>query len=131
MISVTHFRSDGPDFAERAQSALEALAARPGYLRGSLGRSTDDPADWILITEWENVGSYRRGLGGFEVKMRATPLLAESIDLPSSFEPLVEIAPGGAAVLRDSDRNRDPRSNVFAALDAGDAPDGSPEDPAE
>lgn len=117
MISVTHFRSDGPDFAERARSALEALAVRPGYLRGSLGRSTDDPADWILVTEWENVGSYRRGLGGFDVKMRATPLLAESLDVPSSFEPLVEIAPGGAAVLRGSDRNADPRSNVFAALD--------------
>ncbi len=124
MISVTHFRSDGADFAERARLALDALAARPGYLRGSLGRSTDDPADWILVTEWENVGSYRRGLGGFDVKLRATPLLAESLDLPSSFEPLVEVAPGGVAVVRESDRNRDPRSNVFARLDGGSAGSG-------
>lgn len=95
MISVTHFRSDDASFAQRAQDALTALAARPGFVRGSLGRSTDDPAAWVLTSEWENVGSYRRALGNYEVKLRATPLLAEAIDLDSSFEPLVEIDAGG------------------------------------
>jgi hypothetical protein len=50
------------------------------------------------------VGSYRRALGGYEVKLHATPLLADAVDLPSSFEPLIDIAPGGAAVFRTSDR---------------------------
>jgi hypothetical protein len=104
VISVTHFASDRADFAERAHAALEALAARPGYLRGSLARSTDDLHRWVLITEWANVGSYRRALGAFEVKIHATPLLAEALDLPTSFEPLLEIAPGGATVVRESDR---------------------------
>lgn len=104
MISVTHFVSDSGNFADRAQAALDALAVRPGYLRGSLGRSTDDPQHWVLVTEWENVGSYRRALGGFEVKLHATPLLAEALDLPTSFEPLLETAPGGATVVRQSDR---------------------------
>jgi hypothetical protein len=104
VFSVTHFASDSDDFAERAQAALDALAVRPGYLRGSLGRSTDDLQQWVLITEWENVGSYRRALGSFEVKMLATPLLAEALDVPTSFESLLEIAPGGATVARESDR---------------------------
>ncbi|MGH8962731.1 MAG: antibiotic biosynthesis monooxygenase family protein [Jatrophihabitantaceae bacterium] len=104
MISVTHFAGGSDDFADRAQAALDALAVRPGYLRGSLGRSTDDPEHWLLITEWANVGSYRRALGGLEVKLHATPLLAEALDLPASFEPLLEIAPGGARVVRASDR---------------------------
>lgn len=104
MISVTHFASDSADFADRARSALAALADRPGYLRGSLGRSSDDPRQWVLVSEWENVGSYRRALGNFEVKVQATPLLAEAIDLPSSFEPLLAIAPGGAVTARESDR---------------------------
>jgi hypothetical protein len=104
MISVTHFAAADERFAERARVALEALAARPGYLRGTVGRSTDDVGSWVLVTEWENVGSYRRALGGYAVKLHATPLLADAVDLPSSFEPLIEIAPGGAAVLRASDR---------------------------
>ncbi|PZS14983.1 MAG: antibiotic biosynthesis monooxygenase, partial [Pseudonocardiales bacterium] len=91
-------------FAERVRGALQALSARPGYLRGTVGRSTDDEHRWVLITEWENVGSYRRALGGYEVKLHATPLLADALDLPSSFEALVEVAPGGAAASRASDR---------------------------
>lgn len=104
MISVTHFVARDDSFAERARAALAALAQRPGYLRGSLARNTDDAAAWVLVTEWENVGSYRRALGGFEVKMVATPLLAEALDLPSSFESLVEALPGGALDERASDR---------------------------
>lgn len=90
-------------FVGRAQAALTALAARPGYLRGSLGRAYDDPTHWTLLTEWESVGAYRRALGGFEVKMTATPLLAESIDEPSAFEELGTAAPGGETVLTGSD----------------------------
>jgi hypothetical protein len=82
---------------------LTALAARPGYLRGTLGRSTDDPTAWLLLTEWENVGSYRRALSGYEVKLHATPLLAAALDLPTGFEALVDVAPGGGSVSRASD----------------------------
>jgi quinol monooxygenase YgiN len=104
VISVTHFSGDGDEFVEQARLALAALAVRPGYLRGTLGRSTDDPHEWVLVTEWENVGSYRRALGSYEVKLQATPLLAEALDLPTSFEPLLEAAPGGAEITRGSDR---------------------------
>lgn len=104
MISITHFAAADDGFAERARVALEALAARPGYLRGTVGRSTDDDSRWVLLTEWQNVGSYRRALGGYEVKLHATPLLADAVDQPSSFEPLIDIAPGGSAVLTTSDR---------------------------
>jgi heme oxygenase (mycobilin-producing) len=91
MISITHFRSDDGSFAQRAQDALAALAQRPGFVRGSLGRSTDDATAWVLTSEWENVGSYRRALGNYDVKVRATPLLGEALDIDSSFEPLLEV----------------------------------------
>lgn len=104
MIAVTHFVSTDDAFAERASVALAALARRPGYLRGTLGRSTDVEGSWVLVTEWQNVGSYRRALGAYEVKLHATPLLAEAQDLPSAFEPLVEVSPGGAVVEHASDR---------------------------
>lgn len=108
MIAITHFTDDSVDFTERAQAALAALAARPGYLRGTLGRSTDDPTAWILLTEWENVGSYRRALGNYEVKLHATPLLASAQDVPGGFESLLDVAPGGATITRTSDREPQP-----------------------
>ena len=102
MIAITHF-TDAPGFAERARVALEALAQRAGYLRGTLARSVDEDA-WVLLTEWENIGSYRRALGNYEVKLHATPLLATALDVPGGFESLVDVAPGGRAEIRASDR---------------------------
>jgi hypothetical protein len=104
MIALTQFRGPGPEFAEQARTALSALAARPGYLRGSLGRSTDDPDAWLLITEWENVGSYRRALGDYQVKLHATPLLATALDLPGGYETLLDVTPDGEVHTRASDR---------------------------
>lgn len=97
----------GADFAERATTALEALAARPGYLRGELGRAYDDPTHWSLVTEWESVGAYRRALGGFDVKVHATPLLAQSVDEPSAYEILVHAGTDGAVIRTASDRAPD------------------------
>jgi len=105
MISVTHFDvpADDAEFVERAQVALAALAARPGYLRGSVGRATDDEQQWVIVTEWANVGSYRRALGAFEVKLNANPLLSLARDEPSGYEQLVQIGPDGAVVRQASD----------------------------
>ena len=107
MISVTHFRAAELAFAEQARAALEVLATRPGYLRGSVGRSTDDPVAWVLVSEWESVGAYRRALGAYDVKMQAIPLLAQAEDRDSSFEQLVEVRAGGTALMRGSDRAPD------------------------
>lgn len=104
MVSVTHFRSADPGFVARAQDALDALAARPGFAGGTLGRSTDDGSAWVLVTHWRNVGSYRRALGAYEVKLRATPMLGEALDLPGSFESLVAVAADGAHTVHPSDR---------------------------
>jgi quinol monooxygenase YgiN len=98
-----------PDsFVERAHAALAALADRPGYLSGRLTRALDDPAHWTLVTEWESVGAYRRALGGFDVKVHATPLLSESLDEPSAFETLAAAAPGGKVEVQASDRAAEP-----------------------
>ncbi|MGW5668536.1 antibiotic biosynthesis monooxygenase family protein [Micromonospora sp. NPDC003776] len=96
------------EFTERAHAALAALAARPGYLRGELVRALDDPTHWCLLTEWESVGAYRRALGGFDVKVTAVPLLAQSVDEPSAYETLASAAPGGEIVIVASDRAAGP-----------------------
>ena len=103
MISVTHFATEAADFRRRAQAALAALAQRPGFVRGSIGRSTDDTTAWVLVTEWDDVGSYRRALGNYDVKMHASPLLADALDLPASFETLVAADPGPVLIEYTSD----------------------------
>jgi len=92
------------EFTERAGIALRALADRPGFVRGSLGRAADDPAAWLLLTEWESVGAYRRALGSYQVKLLATPLLADALDQPSAFEQLLTIDDTGRQTAAGSDR---------------------------
>ena len=105
MLVVTRFVVPDPGpFVERAHTALAALAARPGYQHGRLGRSVDEPDHWCLVTVWESVGAYRRALSAYEVKVHATPLLAESLDEPSAYEVLLRSGPGGPVTSSTSDR---------------------------
>lgn len=73
-------------FVVEAEGALAALGARPGFVRGRVGRCTDEPDRWLLCTEWDSVGSYRRSLSGFDVKVAATPLMARALPEPSAYE---------------------------------------------
>ena len=87
MLVVTRFDvTDAADFEPRARAALEVLATRPGFLRGRVGRAADDPTQWLLSTEWDSVGSYRRSLSSYDVKVVATTLLAQGRDEISAFE---------------------------------------------
>ncbi len=112
-------------FQERVRVALAALAARPGYRRGELGRAYDDPARWTLVTEWESVGAYRRALSAMDVKIAATPLLGESTDEPSAYETLLRAEPGGPVTVTESDRAGGDRTgseragNAVGALPSG------------
>lgn len=96
------------EFTVRAREALAALAACPGYVGGRLGRALDEPEHWMLVTEWSSVGAYRRALGAFDVKVRATPLLAQSLPEPSAYEVLVSADETGQVVDADSDRATGP-----------------------
>ena len=92
MIVVNRFRvPDGQQarFRTELQAAREALAQRPGYAQGRIGRNADDPELWVLTTEWESVGAYRRALSAYDVKLTAVPVLSRAIDEPSAYE-LVE-----------------------------------------
>jgi antibiotic biosynthesis monooxygenase len=105
VLVVTRFTvGDAGPFAEQATAALTALAACPGYRRGTLGQAADDPSGWVLVTEWDNVGAYRRALSRFDVKINATPLLAQAHEEASAFEVLREVSPGGEVTVRQSDR---------------------------
>ncbi|WP_153506271.1 antibiotic biosynthesis monooxygenase family protein [Cumulibacter manganitolerans] len=87
--------ADREDFERRGAAALGAFAACPGFLGGELAHSTDEPITWVLCTRWRNVGSYRRALSAYDVKLHATPFLYAALDEPSGFEPVLEAGPDG------------------------------------
>jgi len=89
MLVVNRFRvpeAEAEAFAREIAAAHELLSARPGHLTGTVGRNVDDPELWILSTQWENVGSYRRALGWYDVRVGAWPVLSRAIEEPSAFE---------------------------------------------
>ncbi len=92
MIVVNRFRVPADQqerFRADLQAARETLAERAGHVQGRVGRNTDDPELWVLITEWESVGAYRRALSAYDVKLTAVPVLSRALDEPGAYE-LVE-----------------------------------------
>ncbi len=119
VLAITRYQvpaDEAGSFLDRARTALEALAARPGHQWGTVARSTDDPTTWTMSTRWESVGAYRRALGAYEVKLHAHPLMYLAVDEPSAFEELLVSDATGAVVEHSSDRARD--ADTF---DLGDA----------
>ncbi len=94
MLVVNRFAVDETEaaaFRTDLESAHRALAERPGYVDGRIGRNLDDPSLWVLTTVWEHTGAYRRALSSYEVKLHAVPVLSRAIDEPSAYE---SVAPG-------------------------------------
>ncbi len=89
MIAISRFRVDAvasADFHVRAAAAVEVLAAARGFRSVDFGRNLDDPELWTITTRWDDVGSYRRALQGYEAKVAVVPLLSAAIDEPSAYD---------------------------------------------
>jgi len=76
------------EFLGQARSALALLGGRPGFIDATIARAIDDPDLIVLTTRWVDVGSYRRALSPYDVKMGAVPLLSTALDEPTAFEVL-------------------------------------------
>lgn len=89
MLVVTRYRvgaGDATGFASRARRALDVLSSQTGYVEGVVGRNVDDPELWTITMRWRDVGSYRRALSGYDVKVAVVPLLSQAIDEPTAYE---------------------------------------------
>ena len=95
MFVVIRFRVEEAaqsTFAARMEAAVEVLSRQQGFVAARTGRNVDDPELLALTMEWGNIGSYRRALSPYEVKLAAVPLLSQAIDEPTAYEAL-EAAP--------------------------------------
>jgi heme oxygenase (mycobilin-producing) len=109
VIAVTRFEvpdAEASAFESGITELLAILGKQPGFVRGRVGRALDEPRHWVLATEWDQVGSYRRGLGAYEVKLTSPPLMAWSVPDPSAFEVVAQQDDARAPLTAPSDRAR-------------------------
>ena len=89
MFAVTRLRAteeeDGAALEAAVPALLAALAGRPGFRGGEFGRSADDPSLYALVTRWDGVGAYRRGLSAAEVKIAGAPVWVFALDEPGVY----------------------------------------------
>jgi len=88
VFAVTRLRATGEDGAALEAAVgplLEALGAMPGFRGGNFGRAADDPTLWALVTRWDGVGSYRRGLSAAAVKIAGAPVWLHALDEPGVY----------------------------------------------
>jgi hypothetical protein len=103
VIVVNRFRvpdDEQPGFRADLERAREVLSVQRGYLAGRIGRNVDDPELWVLTTEWEGAGAYRRALSAYDVKLAAVPTLSRALDEPSAYEPVEPGEPLNIVVTR-------------------------------
>jgi hypothetical protein len=111
MFAVTRLRAAGEDGAALNAAVtplLTALAARPGFRDGELGRSAEDPELWALVTRWDGVGSYRRALSAAEVKIAGAPVWVHAVDEPGVYLPAGELGESARGSVIPSDVGKVP-----------------------
>ncbi|ASY22297.1 hypothetical protein A1sIIB76_01580 [Candidatus Planktophila versatilis] len=89
MIAISRFElplAEGEKFRVELEAVRDVLAEATGFISGVVGQNLDEPTLWVLTTEWQNVGSYRRALSSTRAKLEAIPVLARAIDEPGAYE---------------------------------------------
>jgi quinol monooxygenase YgiN len=81
--------ADGADaFYDEASGVARLLSGFEGCAGIEVARASDDASLWTIVARWESVGSYRKALSSYEVKLNAVPFLSRAIDEPTAFEVL-------------------------------------------
>jgi quinol monooxygenase YgiN len=89
MIAIARFElplAEAEKFRSELEMVRDVLSEAKGFVAGIVGQNLDEPTLWVLTTEWENVGSYRRALSSTRAKLEAIPVLARAINEPGAYE---------------------------------------------
>jgi len=89
MLAVNRLRALGsPDEQVSAElvELIGVLATQPGFRYARAGRCLDEPDVWILLSEWNSVGTYRRAMSSHAVKTSGYPVFIRIVDEPGAFE---------------------------------------------
>ncbi|MDQ4039312.1 MAG: antibiotic biosynthesis monooxygenase [Actinomycetota bacterium] len=89
MLAVHRLRALG-SADERVTAELseliDVLATQPGFRYARAGRCLDEPDVWMLLSEWNSVGTYRRAMSSHAVKTSGYPVFIRVLDEPGAYE---------------------------------------------
>ncbi len=71
-----------------ARDALEILQRHSGFISANIFHSADEPQHYLVQSDWQDVGSYRRAMGSMDSKLGVWPFLADVQDEVTAFEKL-------------------------------------------
>lgn len=92
LLAVNRLRGfNDPDkqLREELSALIAVLATLPGFRSARAGRCLDEPDLWMLLSEWDNVGTYRRALSSNAVKTSGQPVFVRIVDEPGAYEVLI------------------------------------------
>jgi hypothetical protein len=70
------------------RESVSLLATKEGFVDARVSRAIDDGALVTLELSWDTVGSYRRALSSYDVKVQVVPIMSQALDEPTAFEVL-------------------------------------------
>jgi quinol monooxygenase YgiN len=87
LLAVIRLRPQPTGSVDAAlRTVLGALGAQRGFVRATVGRAADDPDLWVLVLDWADIGSYRRALSAYDVKVAFGPVQGWILDEPTAYE---------------------------------------------
>lgn len=92
MLAVNRLHANGDPEAQLTAELsvlIGILSTLAGYVRARAGRCIDEPDVWLLLTEWESVGTYRRAMSSHAVKTSGHPIFVRVLDEPGAYEVLL------------------------------------------
>ena len=82
-------------FRVEAREVARLLAGLEGCRGVDVTRASDDRTLWAMVARWDSVGSYRKALSSYDVKLKAVPFLSRAIDEPTAYEVLFGVDAAG------------------------------------
>ena len=88
-VALLRFRSrDVAALMVQLRESISLLATKEGFVDARVSRAIDDGALITLELSWDTVGSYRRALSSYDVKVQVVPIMSQALDEPTAFEVL-------------------------------------------
>jgi len=93
-VITQHKPANSDEFLQQVQTMTEQLSKEPGFIRLSVTRSVDDPNNWKIVQEWEQIGDARRAVNSSKYRMIVWPVLSQAQNEVTFYETLVDYKDG-------------------------------------
>ena len=93
-VITQHKPANSDEFLQQVQTMTEQLSKEPGFIRLSVTRSVDEPNNWKIVQEWEQIGDARRAVNSSKNRMIVWPVLSQAQNEVTFYETLVDYKDG-------------------------------------